>query len=973
MNQTTDELYAVRVPLLDKSWYPSAPEGDLTTLSRSKLWSMLTHKPFAEALFIASPALFHEAMGVYSEQETIPQGPVSKLELALLKYALRATTRCTPFGAFSSNFFAINRASGADLASFEQMWTQPRTLIFDLDCVVLDYIIHALENDPTSYNDLNFIYSGLDFKWRGRRITNEVVKAQEFIYKRNNIQAPDIAEFILQYTYKKYVATEDLENAVENHFSVRNEPGFRTLLQNLMHSGLLQSHLRIDPYSPALASDLRKKILAMSPGTQDRFSWFLAVVDQIDALNATADPAARQVGIEKVLEEVHQATNLPLGTILRVESVGEGCPEVDFSSALRTALPQLQKALQLTAGLQNRAYEQSIRERYARKVSEKFSTSAMRLLDVIDSYVGCGVPGMFQSKHGDSTEVAFKLSTGMELLPHLNFAAVPSIHLPGPTADTALLDMDVFVMFAADQQIWLQPRLSTNKAGKALNRYNASLQRAGAAPIFQRYMTSTMNGLDVNYQPVSTRMLNVATKAFVTPHIALGTYIREDTTYLNELGLVADGDGLTVLDGQGKPTTASSLCVLSREYAPDSVKLMEFLWDAQRPELMPLNWETLALKQAQLPSLRYEDVILSPARWTVQSAAGDRPFGPLTQLAQRLLDEGRRYMMYGKLDNLILVDLLNPLHLAMIEDQATEGYLYETGIVMDYQPTYLGEYVLPLFAASSACPVDHAPRVIRGADQVVALEWMTHKLYYTSDVEGDELIKDILGHLQQHSEGPLFLVRYADPQPHLRVRLPAQLGLQTYLASSALATYIYRAETTPYIREYDRYTPHGQSYDIRAIDQLFIQESMLLLPLLNKLTNPRDKILFNALLMERHTGHLVFSEGTQVLMRRIVAANEDLLKINKRQVSAEIRTLRAYGLAHQADITQRCQAEIQQLEQLYQTLVPDPDVFTSLMHMWSNRLGLNRLEEYQSYRLAQDLMNWRMHATSFTPKHAQPA
>ncbi|MEZ4903396.1 MAG: lantibiotic dehydratase [Spirosomataceae bacterium] len=81
----------VRVPLAS---YEQIENMDWATLTQ-----LLSTPAFLEALYIASPALYEEAIKLNLTQQ--PDDKSKRIVYSLIKYLSRYATRCTPFGLFS--------------------------------------------------------------------------------------------------------------------------------------------------------------------------------------------------------------------------------------------------------------------------------------------------------------------------------------------------------------------------------------------------------------------------------------------------------------------------------------------------------------------------------------------------------------------------------------------------------------------------------------------------------------------------------------------------------------------------------------------------------------------------------------------------------------------------------------------------------------------------------------------------------
>ncbi|SDK95030.1 thiopeptide-type bacteriocin biosynthesis domain-containing protein [Glycomyces sambucus] len=213
-----------------------------------------------------------------------------------------------------------------------------------------------------------------------------------------------------------------------------------------------------------------------------------------------------------------------------------------------------------------------------------------------------------------------------------------------------------------------------------------------------------------------------------------------------------------------------------------------------------------------LPRLTRGNIVLSPAYWTLGpdaiggAAARDADDG--FEALQRWRTEWGvpRYVSLTEADNRLLLDLERPLCAdALLREVRRAGRksrpapvrLYE--MLPDFEQMWLrdergrryqAEVVVPVMPASvqtDHAPVPAAPAVPGGAAEPVAAavsrrclpggEWTFLKLYTAATQQEDVLtgpLRSLLADLRE--EGLVdgwFFVRYADPQPHLRLRFHA--------------------------------------------------------------------------------------------------------------------------------------------------------------------------------------------------------
>lgn len=91
--------YVVRTPLFSHKNFRQ--KFDTEEISDVNLKEVCTDSAFQEAIYLASPNLYHELNRWLHSEKKISLSQYQKLKNTILKYHIRMSTRCTPFGLFS--------------------------------------------------------------------------------------------------------------------------------------------------------------------------------------------------------------------------------------------------------------------------------------------------------------------------------------------------------------------------------------------------------------------------------------------------------------------------------------------------------------------------------------------------------------------------------------------------------------------------------------------------------------------------------------------------------------------------------------------------------------------------------------------------------------------------------------------------------------------------------------------------------
>ncbi len=296
----------------------------------------------------------------------------------------------------------------------------------------------------------------------------------------------------------------------------------------------------------------------------------------------------------------------------------------------------------------------------------------------------------------------------------------------------------------------------------------------------------------------------------------------------------------------------------AHNYAHNNLPVYQFLCSLQHQSVQAaLRWHWGALEGAPfLPRVVYGKVILAKARWLLKEAElaalqAAREPGALAA-GLRALRERRglpRWVTVSDGDNTLPLDLENALcqrvlvqvsrshrRLALEESLFHEANLWVEGP----EGLFTHEFILPFRAGPPvAAPVPSRTRRDHRATRAVprrfgaGSEWLYFKLY-TGVKTADQVLTEVLNPLTENllADGVIdkwFFIRYADPEPHLRVRFHGAgtfyaeviRRLHQRLEPLMAATLVTRLQTDTYQRELERYGAES----IEATETLFFHDS----------------------------------------------------------------------------------------------------------------------------------------------------
>ncbi|SEW31982.1 lantibiotic dehydratase [Chitinophaga arvensicola] len=261
----------------------------------------------------------------------------------------------------------------------------------------------------------------------------------------------------------------------------------------------------------------------------------------------------------------------------------------------------------------------------------------------------------------------------------------------------------------------------------------------------------------------------------------------------------------------------------------------KFLCDLQQQDALSIQWNWgILLDQPFLPRVVYQEIILARARWRLSHSrfesllASHTPDAALLRLKEEcqlpddvLLSEG---------DNDLLIDFTSVFARMLLTDKLKKGsvILYEnlfssaTRLPGTEQGAFCNEIILPLRNTRWQPPaaVEEQPETLPLPRSFVpGSEWLYAKIYCGFKWMDKLLLKELLpltASLQSSGiTDSWFFIRYQDPEPHIRIRfhLPQYQAhsqvviqqLQDILAPYLRNDIVQKLQFDTYIRELERY------------------------------------------------------------------------------------------------------------------------------------------------------------------------
>ncbi|MGW1374510.1 lantibiotic dehydratase [Streptomyces sp. NPDC002446] len=987
--------FVIRTPILPVTHYPAAED-----LRRAPATARVRDNEHARRAVVVSslPLATSLLRPVRTERDQ------RRLESSILRYLIRLSTRPTPFGLNAG--VALGRWGPV---TDVRLADQPPDVHARIDMHALVHFVTALES-RTEIREATTVIANPAVLHRAGRITLSGVEAVLGANGGENVTlratgavtralalartptsyadlAADLLEAVPGATPDK---VHDLLYRLWRHAFLLTD--LRPPLTHLDPAGHVLDHLSRIPAAATAAADLGELLAAIQDWERQPAGTGAA------AFPALADHARRVTGFET-------ATPLQVDTVLPLAACEVSRKVAD--EAVRAA----ELLLRLTPfpfGLpQISAYRRAFEVRYG-------TDRDVSVLELLDPVTGLGSPSLLPPvipAKAARADTLLRLATGA-LHNHLT-----SIDLNQDTIDRLALweaaperlpaSLDLYAMVSApspaaidagDFHLVVGPNVGAGAAGRNLGRFAGML--TGAVPALgdiadaEQAVEAGRILAELVYLPEKTRSANVVVRPAIRDHeVGIRTSAEDGPARyipLDQLAVrVTNGRFALIWDDGTGGLREVSVCsghMLNHSRAP---AVCQFLADVSRDgtaQLIGFDWGP-ARDFPYLPRVTSGPVILHPAQWRIDHATAHEMAGQPDRFPAEF-DAWRRQWRVPRYtyltssdtaaDHRLLIDATAHSHTNEIRRALNRlgpgGSVVLQEAVPGLDDAWVsgpnGRHTVELVVSMtrndpvprSVPPRKAGVRVAR-ADRLrpPGSDWTFVKLYGDRQEEESLLvggIRELLRSLDHHCDRRVFL-RYADPEPHLRLRLrgnPSVLipALSDWAGTLLADGHVSRFTFDVYDREIERY---GGLIGMDVTEQLYSADSSAVLDLLSLDHAGKSQLDRTSLVLltidDLLTG-LGLSEAERLRFyhretpqRRLAGAEYrtrkaefcDLLRRPPPRFIDDVLTQRR---SHLADVADRL-ADLNRHRQLGKTL---PELCHSYVHLHCNRLlGTDRAAE----------------------------
>ncbi|CAA9283034.1 MAG: Lanthionine biosynthesis protein LanB [uncultured Cytophagales bacterium] len=843
-----------------------------------------------EAICLASPALFNACSQWLRGEEVAGK---EKLLKTLFKYLLRASTRCTPYGMFAG---CTPAGHFADHTRVTMHPTEPCTKYARLD---MDYVA-GLTRTITGHPDVQgqvkyFPNESLYRVGQKYRYTYGQAGGKNRQYSLCAVEASPYLETVLDASAGGAVIGEIALAVLPYGVDYEEAVGY---VRQLVEEQVLVSEIQLSVTGP----EFHKVLAAKLAGLRHADPWVQLLRYVHDVLGGQEHGVQKYAQVRTVLGP--DLAPADAGSLVQTD-LFFNTTENQLGKGVITSLTRaFQKLLPLNQG----SYIADL-ETFRQRFTERYQDQEVPLLTALDGEVGIGYGG-----NTDSTG-CLPLIEDLQVPGHRKPALVEwnywkdfilrkySGSLLAGGAEIVLTEADLRQLeasgaavhkplpasFAAFGNLLAESAEALDKGDFRFNLY--SITGPSATNLLTRFAHGNP-GLKAHIQAcvaaeealhpdaifaevvhlpeerTGNILLRPAFRRYEIPYLAQASVGEAFKIPLGDLMVSVRNGKEVVLRSVRHNKRVFPRLTTAHNFAK-GLHPYRFLCDLQfQGEVVNVAWHWSILeKQAFLPRVRFENVIVSRAAWNLSADGYPRLAEPGLDLPG-FFAEVRAALRLPELvtiaeaDNEILVDFRNPYCLELLRDTllkknavTLKEYLQGPGqcFLADRHGRYTNETIIPFQlvrpVAKGVTPPPRPASTPRNFS--VGSEWLYFKVY-AGEKTADHLLKKVFRPLaaelvREELVDQWFFVRYADPDFHLRIRYHGDPDsgfahqvtdrLHAALGGELQAGLVHRVQTDTYQREIERYGDERMT----LTEELFYHDSEAVAAFLSLLQGDGDE------------------------------------------------------------------------------------------------------------------------------------
>ena len=879
--------YDIREFLLLRSPTQSTEElmclNDKAIRGRNAMFEQSIKKLFSqpelqEAIYLASQNLYDE-LNKWLNKEYFDAKRQEKLIISLYKYFIRMSTRCTPYGLFAGCEVGSMKDQATAINLESHYYKHAR-----LDMNVLAEIIDTLLADPivraqVKYYRNNSLYATDN----AYRYVTYTLKKKHRSYRLSSVRRNVCLDRLLTMAETGVYSTELVSSLAEFEVNFTQQEAANYVEQ------MVASQLLVSELTPAITGEEGLPSLIRQLRQLRGTECYVASLEEIESLLAQQGPAIEQY--EQIKSTINQQFINTSAKDLVQTDLYFRAKKINIQ---RKQIQQLVSDAEKLMYLSSQEGSPRLVS-FRKKFTAKFGEQEVPLAVALDSELGVGyglhtsgisdhmpllkdvrVPGkqenssiewskFMQLKHRKLTDAIRAQQQVVHItddeLVTLQTEPIPSQKLPG-----SMYLFGTFIASSAEaidsgDYTFLFQTLSGPSAANLMGRFchgsdalNTELQTVLEE---ERQTHPEKIYAEVVHLPqvrTGNILLRPTFGEYEIPYLGRASVAAANQLPISDLAVSCRYGNIVLRSKKHNKKVVPRLST-AHNFAR-GLPTYKFLCDMQsQGKVTGSNWNWAPFdKEPFLPRVTYKNIIVSRARWYLSKeeygASSVNKESDILQVFEKLRTERRmpRYVALAAGDNELMIDLQCWPALKILKEKWAKSnvVLYEylqtpdNCFVSGKGGKRTHEVIIPLQKTTDKPLKEPIPKKVSSTYQVqrnfsTGSEWLFTKIY-TGSKNADRVLTEVVGPLttQLLAQGGIdhwFFIRYADPEPHLRVRFhhqqqpefwkPILAQLHQQLDPYLREGIVHKIQTDTYQREIERY---GSTTMVLS-EQLFFYDS----------------------------------------------------------------------------------------------------------------------------------------------------
>ncbi len=955
---------------------------------------MLSNEKFKTAIRTASPQLYEACIDLYKKEAK----DIKSIYFSLLKYYIRMFSRPTPFSTFSNVGMGVFKEDSNNSITLD---TSKQKYKIRISHEWIYKFISKVENDRGILKNLvlksNKLLIEISDKYHLSYFTDGANKenhlVEEVSLKKNNL-----LNFVL--------SNFEEEKKVSDFLKILNEATNNEILESkaldyileLIKKDFLISELKFSNSIDDPIHYLHEKLVKLENGNHYYSDILTRIMTKINSLNNLNFNYVSLNSIENFMKKIEEATEY-----IHIDSYYS--QEVELNNSLIKDLEKLSQTIIKLSSISDS--NKDYMDYYLRKFIDYYGIyNAVKLKDLLEDKTELGPPPTYtnpvglleydyhkQKKEDNNSflkqilyQSLIKGDNELDITDYLNNSPLDIKDIPSTSLDL------YFSIYAESSEelsnnnytIYPSGNIASPFAGKTMGRFLDIFpvqQEVINTEIYDRESNIQFNEelTNINIQPIKgkyTNVMSASNKFNYEVSIASTTNSSKNAIEIDDIYIFSDGMQFHLIS-KSKDKLVFPITSHMANHQFGMPNIYRFLLDLaayKRAAIIPFNWGEFE-ELPYLPKLKSGNLVIQNKLWNIDvRKEAYKDMQTLSKLVKNFFTTYKvpRYIKIIDFDNYLFIDTHSESMFELFINELSKKKFFQfidadeimnTSILSDKHTYYVNEIICSSFFDNinkpqlfNQRPLSYYSKENRFKD--LGKEWLYLKLYHPNNIDNDLLIYYIPGFIQRNKlENHFYFIRYADPYPHIRLRI--KVGNQLLIIIERInemisilrrKKLIINATFDGYNREIERY---GGQYLIKYAENIFCKDSLLILNLLPAIKKSKTELEYYSLitldiLLKSYLGKecsFNWLEKNMNIDKKYYKDYRKLFKENKNKYFEVVKEINFTISSEIKDLNKLIQNYSNKYIQIHSNKEYFNQIVLSFLHMHLNRYGIHSERE----------------------------